>query len=120
MQRESDLERLFWEQWRRLAPKAPTPTREWRVCPTRKWRFDFAWPAHRVAVEVEGGVYSEGRHTRGRGFEADCEKYNIAAASGWCVIRLTHGMLTRDPARWVDVIRDAMENGGDHAASKRR
>lgn len=57
--------------------------------PTRKWRFDYAIPAAMVAIEVEGGAYTQGRHTRGRGFEADMEKYNTAEAMGWHVLRVT-------------------------------
>ena len=57
--------------------------------PTRKWRFDYAIPAAQVAIEVEGGAYTQGRHTRGRGFEADMEKYNTAEAMGWHVLRFT-------------------------------
>ena len=56
----------------------------------------MAWPDLRVAVEVEGGVWSKtpGRHTRGAGFEADCEKYNAAAAAGWRVARVTTKMIS--------------------------
>ena len=57
--------------------------------PTRKWRFDYAIHAAQVAIEVEGGAYTQGRHTRGRGFEADMEKYNTAEAMGWHVLRVT-------------------------------
>ena len=69
--------------------KFPAWVEEHRFHPTRKWRFDFAWPQKRLACEVEGGVYTNGRHTRGAGFTADCEKYNEAAADGWIVIRVT-------------------------------
>lgn len=61
--------------------------REYRFDPVRKWRFDFAWPAKRLAVEVEGGTWTGGRHTRGSGYQADLEKYNAAAAQGWTVLR---------------------------------
>lgn len=67
----------------------PAWEEEYRFHPTRKWRFDIAWPANRVACEVEGGVYANGRHTRGTGFTADCVKYNEAAVDGWTVIRVT-------------------------------
>ena len=67
----------------------PKPEREFRFHPTRKWRFDFAWPRYNVAVEVEGGIYSAGRHTRGKGFERDCEKTNAAVVQGWRVLRVT-------------------------------
>ena len=60
---------------------------EYRFNPLRKWRFDFAWPELMLAVEVEGGIWSGGRHTRGDGFIKDCEKYNCAAEYGWTVLR---------------------------------
>lgn len=55
----------------------------------RDWRFDMALPPLWIAIEVEGGSYSGGRHTRGTGFESDCEKYNRAAVLGWTVLRFT-------------------------------
>ena len=51
------------------------------------WRFDYAWPEHKVALEVEGGIFSGGRHTRGKGFAEDMRKYNSAAVLGWIVLR---------------------------------
>jgi hypothetical protein len=55
----------------------------------RAWRFDYAWEARRVALEVEGGVWTGGRHTRPSGFLRDVEKYNAAACLGWRVLRCT-------------------------------
>lgn len=66
----------------------PRPFPEFRFAPPRRWRFDFAFD-NLIAIEVEGGVWTQGRHTRGAGFLADCEKYNEAAIRGWCVIRVT-------------------------------
>jgi very-short-patch-repair endonuclease len=71
----------------------PAPIREHRFAPPRRWRFDYAWPAHRLALEVEGGTWAGGRHVRGRGYEADCEKYSEAALRGWRVLRVTTNML---------------------------
>lgn len=65
----------------------PAPQCEYRFHASRRWRFDFAWPDHGVALEVEGGVFVGGRHGRGPGFVRDMEKYNHAAAMGWLIIR---------------------------------
>ena len=55
----------------------------------RRWRFDFALPKHKIGIEIEGGAWSNGRHTRGAGFIADLEKYNAAVVLGWRVLRFT-------------------------------
>jgi very-short-patch-repair endonuclease len=55
----------------------------------RRWRFDFASVSLRIAIEVEGGAYTQGRHTRGAGFIGDMEKYNRAVVLGWRVLRYT-------------------------------
>lgn len=65
----------------------PEPEPECRFHPEREWRFDFGWREHRVALEVEGGAFTGGRHTRGVGFGEDVHKYSEAAALGWLVIR---------------------------------
>jgi very-short-patch-repair endonuclease len=62
---------------------------EYRFHPERRWRFDFAWPSKKIAVEIEGGTWSGGRHTTGAGFEKDCEKYNAAVMLEWRVLRFT-------------------------------
>ena len=71
----------------------PEPTREYKFHATRRWRFDYAWPDRMVALEVEGGTWSRGRHVRGAGFRKDCEKYNAATVSGWRVLRVTGEMV---------------------------
>ena len=67
----------------------PAPEREYRFHSGRRWRFDFAWPLRKVAVEVDGGIYSRGRHVRGSGFERDAEKRNAAVMAGWRVLHFT-------------------------------
>lgn len=61
--------------------------REYRFDEKRKWRFDFADPVSRIAIEIEGGAWTYGRHNRSEGFIQDCEKYNAAAVHGWRVLR---------------------------------
>lgn len=80
----------------------PAPEREFRFHETRRWRFDYAWPEARVAVEVEGGIYAGGRHTRGAGYEEDTKKYNAAAIRGWLLLRYT-------PRRLLDAIPEIAE-----------
>lgn len=73
----------------------PSPTLELRFAPPRRWRFDLAWEAERFACEIEGGVFMAGgsRHSRGRGFENDCEKYAEALIRGWRILRVTTDMV---------------------------
>lgn len=59
----------------------------------RNWRFDFAWPDRKVALEIDGGTRSGGRHVRPDGFERDAEKLNRAAVLGWTVVRVTAAMV---------------------------
>lgn len=69
---------------------------EVRFHPKRMWRFDYANREAMVAIEVEGGIYGNGRHTRAGGYKADVEKYNAAALLGWTLFRLATGMMTPD------------------------
>ena len=66
----------------------PAPVAELQFEPLRRWRFDFSWPDAKIALEVEGGIWSGGRHTRGAGFVGDMAKYNHAARLGWRVLRV--------------------------------
>ena len=69
------------------------PTPEYKFAPERKWRADFAFPENMLLIECEGGTFSGGRHTRGIGFQKDCEKYNAAAEAGWTLLRYTKAMI---------------------------
>lgn len=72
----------------------PKPEREYRFDPARKWRFDFAWPDKKLAVEIEGGVWVYGRHNRAVSYVKDMEKYNRATELGWRVLRYTPQQLS--------------------------
>ena len=70
----------------------PHPVEEYRFC-KRRWRFDLCWPDRKLAFEIEGGTWVQGRHTRGAGFRKDIEKYNAATLLGWRVFRVTTDMV---------------------------
>ena len=95
-----------------LGMRLPIPESEFRFHPTRKFRFDFAWPDHKLGLEIDGGVWTGGRHTRPKGFIRDQEKTNLAAVEGWQVLRVTPqdfdtGAVYTTPAKLVQ------ESGGD-------
>ena len=73
---------------------------EYQFSAPRKFRFDYAvycnsFPASaslfgfKLAIEIDGGIWTGGRHTRGLGFQRDMEKLNLAAIEGWSVLRFT-------------------------------
>jgi len=84
----------------------PEPMTEYRFCPGRKWRFDICFPEQMVAVEVNGGIFSQGRHTRGAALLLEYEKLSKAAALGWRVIFTTPDQLMTKAT--VDIIREAL------------
>ena len=62
---------------------------EFKFHSSRKWRADFHLKGRMILIEVEGGIWSGGRHTRGKGYIGDMEKYNAAAMLGYQVIRFS-------------------------------
>lgn len=67
----------------------PEPEPEYRFHPKRKWRIDYAWPSFKLAVEIEGGIWTRGRHNRPVGYLRDAEKYNQLTMDGWALLRFT-------------------------------
>ena len=71
----------------------PEPQYEHQFC-LRKWRWDLCWimPGyHKVAIEVQGGLFAKipGGHNRGAQILKEHEKYNEAACLGWRVLFCT-------------------------------
>lgn len=58
----------------------------------KRYRLDFAHTFSRTGIEIQGGVYSRGRHVTGSGYERDCRKYNLAHTSGWTIFLLSAAM----------------------------
>lgn len=113
---KSDLEATFALQLRSLG--VPEPEREYVFALAelgRRWRFDFAWPDAMLAVELEGGVWSQGRHLRGAGFIADCAKYNAATRLGWWLLRFTRQSV--DDWSGAEMVKEMLV---DHERSSKR
>jgi len=79
----------------------PEPEREFRFCDDRKWRFDFAWPELKIAIEVEGGVFGT-KDRVGRCFRGKAGRHNRATVEGWRVLRFTPGQVER--GQWRDPV----------------
>ena len=62
--------------------------REWVFAPPRKFRLDFFIEPD-LAIEVDGAIWTGGRHSRGAGIMTDCEKTGLIAAKGFRFLRLT-------------------------------
>lgn len=89
--------------------RIPCPVGEFHFSDERLWRFDFAWPEEKLAVEIEGGVSDRrrGRHIRAGGYQDDLDKYNTAVLMGWRLLRFS----TRDVMQGVAAtfVRDAFK-----------
>ena len=84
----------------------PLGEAQYRFVPGRLYRFDRAWPEQFVAVEIQGGLWVNGAHSRGSGVERDCVKLSIAAALGWRVLPISKAMIESGQA--VELIAQAL------------
>ena len=122
-----NLNTEFLYYWQLLSKDAPDPVQEYHFVREivgddpgvrsrikekglRDWRFDFAWPNEKVAVELEGGTWVRGAHTRGRHFRSDCEKYNFAQLLGYRVLRFTGDMLEDNPIKCIELVVSALSS----------
>ena len=85
--------------------------KEYKFCPTRRWRYDYAIPEYKIALEVEGGVWTGGRHTSSVGFLKDIEKYNTGALLGWRIFRTVPDELYTK--KTIDLIKAAIKGAND-------
>jgi very-short-patch-repair endonuclease len=73
----------------------------------RRWRLDFAYPEKRIGIEVQGGIYVRGAHSRGTGLERDYEKYNQAQVLGWNVYQFSRKMIENGEA--IEIMKEALK-----------
>ena len=122
-----NLNTEFLYYWQLLSNDTPAPVQEYHFVREavgnksgirkrikerglQDWRFDFAWPNEKVAVELEGGTWIRGAHTRGGHYRSDCEKYNFAQILGWKVLRFTGDMLEEDPVKCIELIKSILNS----------
>tara|TARA_R110000787_G_scaffold6571_2_gene22869 strand:+ start:5115 stop:5453 length:339 start_codon:yes stop_codon:yes gene_type:complete len=105
MKKLSELEETLWVHMRAMHGDCgmPMPERQFHYLPDRpRCHCDFCWPDQMLIVEAEGGVWNQGRHTRGKGFIDDCTKYNEASLLGYTVLRVTMEHISSGQAiEWI-------------------
>jgi hypothetical protein len=88
-----------------MALNLPVPVPELQFAKPRRFRFDASWSPHKLALEIDGGVFLKGggRHTRGAGYRKDCEKGALAAIHGWRVIHcLPDDIKSGKAVNWIE------------------
>ena len=79
-----------------------TPVVEFKAVPGRRYRWDFAWPEQKLLVEVQGGIWTKGGHSTGKGITRDAEKANLATLAGYRCITVTGDQIKSGQAlRWI-------------------
>lgn len=73
-----------------VAHGLPEPVHEYEFATSigRKWRFDYLFDGW-LAVEKQGGVWSNGHHSGGQNQIDDMEKKNHAVLMGYAVLEFT-------------------------------
>ena len=123
----ADKKGLFLQIWNApgdLFSRSEVPVEEYRFAGDLRrpetghvymFRFDFAWPQYKLAVEVDGGTSMVRRTKRGQliaigshAQDSDYEKINLAAELGWTVLRYTVKMLRKNPAPCAIQVRKIM------------
>lgn len=83
---------ILWLDWNLqyfCNTHALTLEMEYRFCPDRKYKSDYAIPSLKILIEYEGGIFlPRGGHNSPAGIQRDIEKYALAEKLGWKVVRL--------------------------------
>lgn len=78
-----------------------------KLLDVKDWRFDFAWPDVKVAVEVDGNAW----HVKGGGGhmkDDDLRKLNYAKIMGWIVFRFSPNMLKHRTQECLNLVTRAI------------
>ena len=123
--KRSHLEQVFAATWGVRYPELP-PSREVVLPVWAEWaqelkrrglrqravamRADFAWPAARVGLEIQGGTWVKSGHSTGTGIERDAVKGLLAQSSGWALVAFTDHMLCRQGEIWLPLLADLIRS----------
>lgn len=114
-----DHAHLFRLLFANEAADCEQPQAEYRFQPPRRWKFDCAWPAHKLAVEIDGGNRMVRYDSRGRPAvvgghtkDSDYEKLNAAVEAGWRVLRYSTAMLENNPLACIEQVKRILANIG--------
>ena len=78
---------------------------EFRFDSVRRFKFDYGNLKLKIAVEMEGGIYTGTGHAKTGRYLSDLEKYNMASLRGWLLLRYAHGqenLIANDIRKAVD------------------
>ncbi len=64
---------------------------EYKFMSERKFKFDYGHLKLKIAIEIEGGIYTGTGHAKIGKYLSDMEKYNLAALRGWIILRYAYG-----------------------------
>jgi len=91
---------------------------ECKLVAGRKWAYDWACAELRLAIELHGGTWVGGRHTRGAGFQNDRHKMNAAQILAWNVLEFTTEDVLRGRAQEAIQQWLTLQSGNRNAARK--
>ena len=105
--KDSKLEQAFDTYARSLA--LPKTEKQFKFSETRRYKIDRAYPDVLLGIELDGGVYSGGHHVRGKGYESNREKDNLAIELGWVVLHYTTNQLRSNPVGVIGQIKRVLD-----------
>ena len=105
-----DKAAVFEFYWKILGDSTYQYVTEFEFSLERNWRFDVAFNKQKVAIEIDGGVWSGGRHVRPKGFLNDLEKINMAIECGWVVLRYEPNQFEDDPSQHIEQVLRVLKN----------
>lgn len=96
MSRQSPSEAAFRLMWATYAPGYPLAHDDFSIRlpyqdSGRKFKADFIHAESKVAIEIQGGSWSGGKHGRGSGIKIDAMKLAVAQRNGWQVYQVVPG-----------------------------